>query len=96
MDVLNGRIRGPFVVRDTLELGGHIVSGATVSPGATFFMCGLVGGYMKVQKGARAVIRGIVAGDLDIEEGADVEIYGVVTGKISDRSGCCRRGSETA
>lgn len=96
MDVLNGKISGPFVVRNTMELGGHIVSGATVKPGATFFIRGLVGGYVKVQKGARAVVRGIIAGDLEIEEGANVEIYGVVTGRIHDRSGCCKRNSETA
>ena len=96
MDVLNGRIAGPFIVRDTVELGGQIDVGATVRPGATFFIRGLIGGYLRVQKGARVVLRGIVAGDVDIEEGANVEIYGCVTGRIRDKSGCCRRSSDTA
>lgn len=96
MDVLNGRIAGPLIVRHTVELGGQIDSGVTVNSGATFFIRGLVGGCLRVRKGAKAVVRGIVAGDVDVEEGGNVEIYGCVTGHIRDLNGRCCKSSDTA
>lgn len=82
VNVDQGKVLGPIVVRENTRFHGMIDGGVTVAPGVTFDMRGLVAGDLTIESDARVELRGMVAGSV-VNRG-NLTIYGVVRGHVSD------------
>ena len=76
MQILEGKIEGPFAVEEDSELVGMITVAAVVRSGSTLMVRGMITGNLTVEKGGEVIVRGMVNGT--IRNFGKVTVYGSI------------------
>ena len=82
MQIVEGPVAGPIIVRTDTRLYGLVTGDVTVPRGVTLELEGVVTGNLLACPGSRVLVHGEVRGRL-FNEGAAVSIYGEV-GSLRD------------
>ena len=85
MQIVEGPVAGPIIVRADTRLYGLVTGDVTVPRGVTLELEGVVTGNLLACPGSRVLVHGEVRGRL-FNEGAAVSIYGEV-GSVRDAEG---------